>query len=134
MLDSYTYFIFYMAMFVTSLWGKNTWVLPNTWVFLIGELGPKCVEAIKAIYAETKARVWTKKGYTDEFGTTCGVRQGCLLSPLLFTIYINDLVDEIIDVGGFCFNGVWIQLLVYPDDIVFLGPNPTILQEMFNKL
>jgi len=123
----FAFFIDFSAAFDT--------VNRNSLIYKLHSYGfsTKSVEAIKAIYSDTRARVWTKKGYTDEFSTSCGVRQGCLLSPLLFTIYINDLVDAI-DVGGFCYNGVWIRLLLYADDIVFLASSPCVMQEMIDRL
>ena len=96
-------------------------------------MSTKIILAIKAIYAFTKAKVWTKAGYTDTFTTKSGVRQGCLLSPLLFTLFLNDLNDYI-NFGGFRYNGVWIRMLLYADDIVFFAPDPDILQNMINKL
>jgi len=96
-------------------------------------ISTKCCEAIKDIYTLTKAKVWTKGGYTDTFETRAGVRQGCILSPLLFTLYVNDLCDEV-SVGGFLYAGVWIRMLMYADDIVFLSSDPDILQQMIDQL
>ncbi len=93
----------------------------------------KFITAIKNIYGQTFAKVWTREGYSEEFGTACGVRQGCLLSPLLFALFINDMAEEI-DIGGFCLNGVWIRMLMYADDIVFFSDKPDTLQIMIDKL
>ena len=32
---------------------------------------------------------------SESFGMTCGLRQGCVLSPLLFSLYINSLVEKL---------------------------------------
>ena len=93
----------------------------------------KIIDAIRNIYTITSAKVWTKKGYTDSFFTNCGVRQGCTLSPILFALFINDLADYI-NIGGFCYEGVQINMLMYADDIVFVASEPEILQEMIDKL
>ncbi len=93
----------------------------------------KCINILRAIYAVTEAKVWTKSGYTEVFPTVCGVRQGCLLSPLLFALFINDMWDEI-EEGGFCFNGTWIRMLMYADDVVFMASEPEVLQKMIDKL
>ena len=107
----------------------------NSLFYKLNALGisTKFISTIKAIYALTKAKVWTKAGYTNTFTTNSGVRQGCLLSPLLFTLFINDLSD-FINFGGFKYNNVWIRMLLYADDIVFIAPDPDILQNMINKL
>jgi len=93
----------------------------------------KLVNIIEEIYRVTKARVWTKNGYTKSFFAKSGVRQGCILSPELFNFFLNDLT-EYIDIGGFYIDGVWIRILLYADDIVFLAEDEIILQSMINKL
>ena len=53
------------------------------------------LKIMQAIYNNTEicARV---NGYeSDWFDVTCGLKQGCLLSPMLFSLYINDLAKEI---------------------------------------
>jgi len=96
-------------------------------------LSTKLINIIKEIYRVTKAKVWTKDGFTNSFTFSTGVRQGDLLSPDLFNFYINDLNDYI-EIGGFLFEGVWIRILLYADDIVFVAENESILQKMINKL
>lgn len=48
-----------------------------------------------------------------------GIRQGCVLSPLFLTLFINDLVERVKDkVKGVSVGGVKIVMLLFADDIV----------------
>ena len=60
---------------------------------------------------------------------TAGVRQGGVLSPLLFSIYVDGLVDKV----NACRQGCYIScinfsIIMYADDIVLLAPTITSLQ------
>ena len=49
---------------------------------------------IRAIYANSMSAVRTSGGLTDWFDITSGVRQGCVLSPLLLIIYMDRITKE----------------------------------------
>jgi hypothetical protein len=53
--------------------------------------------AITSLYSgcESTIRLGGSLGYTDFFPIETGVRQGCILSPLLYSIFINGLAKEI---------------------------------------
>ena len=42
---------------------------------------------LRNLYADQEATVRTRHGMMDWFPTGKGVRQGCILSPCLFTLY-----------------------------------------------
>jgi len=52
------------------------------------------IERVKEIYEQTKNAVRIHGNTTNWFGTRKGVRQGCLLSPLLFGLIIADVEEE----------------------------------------
>ena len=50
------------------------------------------LDSIRAIYANSTVR--TSERLTDWFDIISGVRQGCVLSPLLFIIYMDRITKE----------------------------------------
>ena len=51
------------------------------------------LDLIKDLYAKTKCAVKVNGKRTDFFNYTKGVRRGCPLSPVLFNLFINGIVN-----------------------------------------
>ena len=95
----------------------------------------KILNSIQALYTDVRCSVRVNDLYTDPFDVKQGVRQGCKLSPTLFSIYINDLAGEINDLRcGVETGDFMVSLLMYADDIVLLAPDEHQLQLMLSKL
>ena len=59
------------------------------------------------------------------------MRQGDPLSPTLFSIFLNDLVEHIKQLGiGIEIDGIIICILLYADDIVLLAKSEAELQSL----
>ncbi|XP_075163172.1 uncharacterized protein LOC142235800 [Haematobia irritans] len=92
----------------------------------------KFVRMINNIYENTLSAVWTGEELSDYFETTSGVKQGCLLSPLLFALYMNDIHDALR--GGVIIDDINIRVLLYADDIVIIAEERSELQSMIQNL
>ncbi len=58
---------------------------------------------------------------TSFFDVNVGVKQGCLVSGLLFNLYINDFITLAKALGiGVNINNERVCMLIYADDIVLL--------------
>ena len=67
------------------------------------------------------------------FITTNGVRQGGILSPRLFTLYIDDLSNVLYKLNIGCFIGsTCVNHLFYADDICLMAPSAMGLQQLIN--
>jgi hypothetical protein len=95
-------------------------------------------DALCSLYSgcESSVRLGATLGYTEFFPIETGVRQGCILSPLLYSLFINDLALELkkleqegvgVPIG---LSGRRLVTLLYADDIVLLAENPADLQRL----
>ena len=62
----------------------------------------KIVRMLKAIYSDVKACVKSSEGLSDMVSCPIDVKQGCIISSILFTLLLNDL-QECMSVGS---NGI----------------------------
>ena len=102
------------------------------------KIGGKLLQAIKAIYESVKLSVKCNSKITESFSSSVGLRQGCNLSPILFSLYINDLQNVIsrADTHGIqlCPSLVEILLLMFADDVALLSDTVLGLQKQLNAL
>ena len=113
------------------VWHDGLW-----WVLRSFNVEEGLVRIMEALYENAESAVLLNNEIGEFFRTTVGVRQGCLLSPVLFNLFLekimrNTLQDHhtSISVGG-----RRICNLRFADDIDLLGGSNAELQALTDKL
>ena len=77
------------------------------------------IEVIEELYNKASSAVYLNHSIGDWFRTTVGVRQGCLLSPTLFNIFLERIMTEALEdhKGSVSIGGKTITNLRFADDI-----------------
>ena len=92
---------------------------------------------IKTLYSNDNCCIKVGKGLTDKFLANQGVKQGCILSPLLFNIFISDIIERFgteecrplkID------ESHNISCLLWADDVVLMSRSEEGLRNMLSAL
>ena len=94
---------------------------------------PLIVRLLLYMYTNQSLVVKWNGFYSERFKVTNGVKQGGILSPSLFCIYINDLLDILKEKGIGCYIGSnYCGALSYADDLILMCPSIQGTQEMLN--
>jgi hypothetical protein len=104
---------------------------------MIGKgIGGKMWRVVKNLYREVGSYVRLGEEMTDWFSVDVGLRQGCILSPILFSIFIDGLAEIVKKVGGAKYNrkNVVVSLLLFADDIVLIAEDERMLQRMLDAV
>ena len=93
------------------------------------------IRLIANLYWKQRASVRTNNGETEEIEIKRGIRQGCILSPVLFNLYSEYLIEEALsNKRGLNINGENINNVRFADDTVLIAESEEDLQEMVNEL
>ena len=57
----------------------------------------KLIEVIQSLYSKAESAVYSDGQIGEWFHTTTGVRQGCLLSPTLFNIMLEQIMNDALE-------------------------------------
>ena len=115
----------------------SVWQQGMFYQLIKNNIGGRFYDLIQDLYSSTKCAIKLSENRTPFFPYKKGVRQGCILSPLLFNIYINDLPKLFEQTQSDPFllpNGTTINSLLYADDLVIFSRSKSGLQNCLNKL
>lgn len=84
-------------------------------------------------YSRLSCSVLWNNALGDVFSVNCGVRQGGVLSPILFSVYVDDLISLLRDSGyGMYIDKLFAGCILYADDILLLSSSCHGLQSMLH--
>ena len=104
-------------------------------------VGGKLLKGVQSFYNESRACVRSESGYSEWFDVKVGLRQGCVMSPWLFNVYMDGVVREVnmrvqgrglemIDGMG---RGWRMNQLLYADDTVLIDDSKENLQHLLSE-
>lgn len=91
---------------------------------------------IRTLYGGSLARVRTSWGLSDPIPVERGVRQGCPASPLLFNVFINDILDGCTDDGVRVprMLGPLVPGLLFADDLALLAETEAAMLRLLERI
>jgi exonuclease III len=93
------------------------------------------LKVLQDMYKEVSFRVKTTQGLTESFKSTVGVKQGCVLSPTLFNIFLYDFPDVFTpDCHPVKLFSEYLSCLLFADDMVIMSETADGLQKCLNSL
>ncbi|KAL1445907.1 hypothetical protein WDU94_015575 [Cyamophila willieti] len=94
------------------------------------------IRLIEKLYWGQRGKVKTSAGLSEDFTIIKGVRQGCIISPVLFNIYVEQIIKESIaqEPHGILVNNRLVNNLRYADDLVLLSSSLDGLKTLLLKL
>ena len=104
-----------------SVWRDGLW-----WKLHEHGVRGKLWRMLRALYSSVEARVRTNNMVSPPITLHTGLRQGCVLSPILFDVYIDDLIkdlhklDVVFKLGDHPLPG-----LLFADDVALIARSPT---------
>ena len=104
--------------------GSKSVVISVWFQCIFGEL----LRAIQSLYVCSQAAVRTREGETEWFEVKCGLRQGCVLSPLLFIIFMDNIMKRANQEENS------IEEMMFAEDLVLIADDQIRLQEMVSNL
>ena len=98
-------------------------------------LRPEIINIIKVMYDRSYVHTMVNGTKSCSWKLGNGVRQGGILSPLLFAYYMNDTLDCIASMPDGCFLAEYkANIFCFADDIILMAPSSSGLQRMIDKL
>ena len=80
-----------------------------------------------------KSRCRWNNAFSAYFDVTSGVKQGGVLSPQIFTIYVDELISRLRKSGVGChITSTFLAALMYADDLCLIAPTRSALQKLLS--
>jgi hypothetical protein len=95
------------------------------------EMSPVLLRLLIFMYTNQTLQVRWGSCTSHVFNATNGVKQGAVLSPVLFAVYMDDLLNKLQNSGYGCYVGpTFAGALAFADDITLLAPSITSMKHL----
>ena len=105
----------------------------NLWykLFRLGIDG-KMLRIVKNMYSIVKTCIKGNNSYSDFFDCIVGLKQGEVISPVLFSLFLDDIETFLRDDTecGFSLDDILLVILLFADDMVIFGNSPNDLSSV----
>ena len=103
------------------VWHTALWAILRAY-----NINTNLINVIQQLYDRASSAVYLNSSIGDWFRMTVGVRQGCLLSPTLFNVFLERIMTEALEdhIGMVSIRGRTITNLYFADDIDGLAGEP----------
>jgi hypothetical protein len=102
-------------------------------ILKVNNVNPFIIRILHCILSNQRIKTKLHNHFSDEAILSCGVRQGGILSPLLFAIYVDIVLTKLENSGHGCRLGLkCCNSYMYADDLILLSISISDLQTLFD--
>jgi hypothetical protein len=122
---TFLYFVDFKKAFDT-VWHDGLWCRLHN-----AGIKGRPLKILQSLYSDIRQSVLVDDQQTEYIKASQGVRQGCPISPVLFSIFIEEMVHKLKEGGvGVKLDNQLMFALLYADDAVLLAESVEELQKM----